>query len=365
MRLSTKLFITIIALLIALILLLAIFVQTSQEQFVLPPEGAQNFSIDLKRGWHYELEVITWSGDEIINVSIMRGEEMIYSVLLEGEKLEYGEDPEVVIYPRLGEFQVEETEKCELVVLVISEGTQGSTKLQLIGTSQEVLGFDVLFLAVPIFIALVCACVALFLAVFYELFQTIRTKEKIIIEPEKPDERTFMQQCFYHKEQAINQCEKCKRYICSDCTRVFHYPFSGTLLVFAEDFEGSKQNLCPLCYWKSVHEIASSWSLRISHLFALIILVIILIQFNLTFIQPITAQFSTPLNTADWVLLGFLMIFTLSLIGFVLLVLYSLLIDAPRRASKAKISHQEFLVETGLREDNLSYEMGGNELNAL
>ena len=353
MRLSSKLFITIFVLLIAMILVLVIFTQTSQEEFVLPTEGTQNFSIDLKKGWYYELEVITWSGDEIINVSIIRGEDMIYSVLLEGEKLDYGDDPEVVTYPRLGEFHVEESESYELVVSVISEGTQGSTKIQLIGTSQQVLGIDVLILLVPIFFVFVCACIALFLAVFLELFQTIRTKEKIIIETER-HEGVIRQPCFYHQEeQAINQCEKCKRYICSDCMNVFHYPFSGTLLVFAEDFEGSKQNFCPLCYWKSVYEIASSWSLRISHLFALTILVIILIQFNLTFIQPITSLFSTPPSTADWVILGFLMIFTLALIGFVLLVLYSLLLDAPRRANRARVNYQVFLVEAGLTENNL------------
>ena len=99
--------------------------------------------------------------------------------------------------------------------------------------------------------------------------------------------------------------------------------------------------------------IATSRSLRFSHIFSLAILLVILIGFNTTFIQPITALFSTPLNMADWILLAFLSLFTFFLIGMILLVVYSLFIDAPRRARKAKVKRQEFLGETGTIPDNL------------
>lgn len=352
MRLSSKLFITIFALIIALVIVLFVSVQTTEEDFLLPTEGTQNFDIDLKRGWHYDLEVTRWSGDEIINISIMQGEEIIYSVLLEGEKLEYGGDPEVIEYPRLGEsLQVEETEKYQLVIFIMTEGTSGSTQLRLIGTNQQVLGFDAIFLIIPILVALMCAIIALFGSFFYELYQKITQKEEVVIETEK---RPLMEQCYYHNKSAIDQCEKCARFICTDCVMVFNNPFSGSLLAFTEDVEVTKHHYCPICYWKSVSEIASSWSMRFAHIFTLSILIFMLILFHITLFQPITTHFSTPLNTADWIILLFLLIFAIFIIGMSLLVVYSLLIDGPRRTTRAKIKRQEFLDETGIIEDDLN-----------
>ncbi|MFX1518184.1 MAG: hypothetical protein ACFFC6_17950 [Promethearchaeota archaeon] len=352
MKPQIKIFLTIIALIIALIGVLIIFIQSSQEEYILPAEGTQNFSVDLKKEWDYWFEVVTWSGDEIINISIMRGEELIYSVLLEGEKLEVVGDPEEEIYPRLGEFQVEETDTYEMVILVITGGNQGSTKVFLIGHYQKILGIDVIVVIIPIGIALICAIIVFPISGVVEIVQKAKEKKETAIETEMGGV-LLMEQCFYHKEQAIGQCEKCKRYICSDCMKVFNNPFSGTLLVFAEDFEGSKHNFCPLCYWKSVHEIATSWSVRISHLFTLTVLLIMTILFYSTFFQPMTALFSDPMVIADWMILGFLSIFIIFFVAMILLILYSLIIDGPRRANKAKVKHQEFLLETGIIEDNL------------
>ena len=87
---------------------------------------------------------------------------------------------------------------------------------------------------------------------------------------------------------------------------VFNYPFSGTLLTFTEDVEVAKHPYCPICYWKGVRDIASSWSLRLVHVSGIIILLIMLTLFFTQFFLPITAMFSTPLSFADLLILLFL-----------------------------------------------------------
>ena len=165
---------------------------------------------------------------------------------------------------------------------------------------------------------------------------------------------TSLGQCYYHKKQTIDQCEKYKRLICKDCVKVFNYPFSGTLLAFTEDVGEEKHNYCPICYWKSVSEMSSSWGIRIVHLFSLFVLIIILIMFFETFVKPVTITFSTPPTVSEWIILLFLAVFTIFLIGMGSLILYSLFIDAPRRTNNAEIKLQEFLRERGLVEDDLN-----------
>ncbi len=219
--------------------------------------------------------------------------------------------------------------------------------LILLGGNQRVLGFDLIILFLPCLIIIFGTVIAFVATSIYELFQTIKQKE--IQQKEKDDlekgPTISREQCYYHKKQAIVQCEKCKHFICNDCVMVFNYPFSGTLLAFTEDVGVKKHIYCPICHWKSVSEMASSWSIRIAHLFTLFILIIMLIMFFEGFIKPVTATFSTPLIVDEWIILLFLAMFPIFFIGMGSLILYSLLIDAPKRTNKAKLELQKFLNE--------------------
>ena len=161
--------------------LMFVSVQTTEKNYSLPTEGIKTFTLDLKKGWYYDFEVRAWSGDEIINVSILRGEKVIFSTLLVGEELEYEmePDPPDIHYPALGDrFQVEESGNYTLVAHVIVEPTQGSASLRLYCTNQRVLGFDPSFLVIPWFITLICGFFILIGSFFFDLYQALRNKRE-------------------------------------------------------------------------------------------------------------------------------------------------------------------------------------------
>ncbi|MFX1283483.1 MAG: hypothetical protein ACFFB5_07505 [Promethearchaeota archaeon] len=156
-------------------------VQTTEINYSLPTKGTKTYPMNLKKDWYYDFEVITWSGDETINISILRGEEVIFSALLVGEELEYEMDPDspAFYYPALGEgFQVEESGNYTLVTQVIVEPTQGPTYLRLYCRNQRVLGFDAGILVIPWLITVICGFFALVGSFFFGLYQTIRQKRE-------------------------------------------------------------------------------------------------------------------------------------------------------------------------------------------
>ncbi len=163
------------------IVLLFVSVQTTEKNYALPTEGTKTFTLDLKKEWYYDFEVTAWSGDETINISILRGEEVIFSALLVGKDLEYElePDPPDIHYPALGDgFQVEESGNYTLVAHVIIEPTQGSANLRLYCSNQRVLGFDAGVLIIPWLITMICAFLALVGSFFFGLYQTIRNKRE-------------------------------------------------------------------------------------------------------------------------------------------------------------------------------------------
>ncbi|MFW9992450.1 MAG: hypothetical protein ACFFD4_10415 [Candidatus Odinarchaeota archaeon] len=172
MKLSTKILIVDVLLIIFELAILMFGTSEAVEVFILPTEGSQSFPIELKEDCYYDFKVPSWSGDEIINISIRQGENMIFSVLLEGEKLEYRGAPEDTGYPDLGRFQAEETGNYQLDVIIIEEPAQkdDNVKLALYESDQFVLGFDARIIATPVFFALACGFFALFASLFYELF---------------------------------------------------------------------------------------------------------------------------------------------------------------------------------------------------
>jgi len=181
MRLRPTLVIIYILILFGGLALMFVSVQTTEKNYSLPTEGIKTFTLDLKKGWYYDLEVRAWSGDETINVSILQGEEVIFSALLIGEELEYEMDPDppYVYYPALGDgFQVEESGNYTLLAHVIVEPTQGSASLRLYCTNQHVLGFDTGFLVIPWLITIICGFFVLIGSVFFDLFQALRKKRE-------------------------------------------------------------------------------------------------------------------------------------------------------------------------------------------
>ncbi|MFX0183744.1 MAG: hypothetical protein ACFE95_11730 [Candidatus Hodarchaeota archaeon] len=181
MRLRLVLVIIYILILFGGLGIIIVSVQTTEKDYSLPTEGTKTFTIDLKKGWYYDFEVRAWSGDETINISILHGEEVIFSALLIGEELEYEMDPDppYVYYPALGEgFQVEESGNYTLVAHVIVEPTQGSAYLRLYCTNQRVLGVDVGFLVIPWLIIIICGFFAILGSVIFDLYQVIRKKRE-------------------------------------------------------------------------------------------------------------------------------------------------------------------------------------------
>jgi hypothetical protein len=142
---------------------------------------------------------------------------------------------------------------------------------------------------------------------------------------------------------------------------IFSFPFSGTLISFGgTDFTEDKRIYCPSCYWKSVIEISTSWGLRLAHVFGLILVISFLFFYFEIFFEPMTSIifFSAPPEDSDWLIISiylfpivFLFFFNLFFIilpvGFILIILYSLLIDGPRRSKKARLKLQEFLNGSG------------------
>ncbi|MFX0151862.1 MAG: hypothetical protein ACFFAJ_13825 [Candidatus Hodarchaeota archaeon] len=181
MRLRTVLIVIYIVILVGGLSLLFVSGQTTEKNYSLPTEGTETFILALKKGWYYDFEVTAWSGDETINISILHGEEVIFSALLIGAELEYETDPDppYVYYPPLGEgFQVVESGNYTLVAHVIVEPTQGSAYLRLYCTNQRVLGFDTGFLIITWIIILICGFFVIIGSSLFDLSQVIRKKRE-------------------------------------------------------------------------------------------------------------------------------------------------------------------------------------------
>ncbi|MFX0183838.1 MAG: hypothetical protein ACFE95_12210 [Candidatus Hodarchaeota archaeon] len=142
---------------------------------------------------------------------------------------------------------------------------------------------------------------------------------------------------------------------------IFSFPFSGTLISFGDtDFTEDKRIYCPSCYWKSVIEISTSWGLRIVHVFGIIFFISFLFfYFEFFFEHMIDIIFSSTLpEETNWLILSiylfpivFLVLINVAFIiipiGVILIILYSLLIDGPRRSKKARNNLQKFLNGSG------------------
>jgi hypothetical protein len=175
MKIRTKILIIDLMLFLALICIIFISVDTHETAITLPTEGTDSFSLNLRKMWVYQFEVVGWSGDETINLSINQGAVTIFSALLEGGTLKYDDDPESFNYPLLGgPFQVEVTGNYTLIAQVIVEPTLRSTQLLLIGTNQYVLGFDAAPLILIVILVLIVGFMVLFGSTLFDFFYTLR-----------------------------------------------------------------------------------------------------------------------------------------------------------------------------------------------
>jgi len=142
--------------------------------------------------------------------------------------------------------------------------------------------------------------------------------------------------CHYHPtETGIKQCQRCGKEICSDCIKTFIEPYTATFFNFGGKGAENPNIYCPLCYWGRIIEITSSKKFLFVHIFAILGFTLFALVYILVFGDLFFA-------ISQWLFLGAQIIFKIIPSAAILVLIYSLLIDAPRRKREAIEQKQEF-----------------------